>query len=378
MAAQSTQALVGASALRSALSIAAPIADSSSPMDVLSCVLLTIASDQIEVRTTNIQSDMRVSLPGQGGLDGALLLPLDSLRALLSGIDGEVSLSPGEGRGIEVKYGSENGSLSLAGRDPESFPTRLESEPLATFECDSDALGQAAAFSLQGTSSSSSRFDHDGCLLDISGGQAWIVATDGNRVHRAGLPGVSVDGEFQEIVSFAALQAVSGQAKTASRCRVSIGDRSTSFRWASDEMTVELVSTSLEGQFPAWRRAISLTGTGSSEPITVPVAPVSSFLKRSKVFRSGKDSLAHAQIATGDQGLEVSSRSELGEIFERFPDLVSSQAQRHNFRSEYLLAALGNRDSSPLELSFSGRGAAILESPNDNLQRLAVVMPCAL
>lgn len=223
------------------------IATKSSPLPILSCVLLKAEKWGLEVTANNLDASLLLSLPCPDATTtaGAAAVCCSRLSAAVDGLSGAVLTL--ELRKAMLCVSGEGAEVRLATLPAEEFPATTAPKKATAFDCEFEGLTSAVSRVLFACSKDESRFVLNGVFFD--GATSLLVATDGRRLASVGL-GQMAD-KVLAIVPTAALKVLLSMPETA-RVAVSFGESMCSFSCAAWSLTCKLI----EGNFPNYKQVI--------------------------------------------------------------------------------------------------------------------------
>ena len=241
------------SKLRDAFGLAASIAPTRSPKEVLKDVKLTVGPDGATLEATDLEVAARVRVEGaEVDEPGAALLPSARFGAILRTWGG--GPIPVSADGDALKVGSGRAAYRLNAGDPSLFPAIPDAPSTLRHEVDADALATALKRTAFACDPHSTRFAIGGVLFEPDpddAGRLLLVATDGRRLARAAVVAATAGGGGGEATRVVPVKA----AKLLLRC---LGGGSVAMAFDGRSMAaatggVEVWSRLVEGRFPRYK-----------------------------------------------------------------------------------------------------------------------------
>lgn len=196
-------ALVDKAELDKALTVAAQVVRTNSPLNILKNLLLTTTADGLRISATNLDSSMHVEVPCDCLESGSCTVPAKTLCSLVSKLPGgTVTIDSAEPGHVQFRYGSK-GKFDLPSLPPEEFPKMEDFEH--ALQIDAKVLAEmisATAFCT--ASGDTSRAAMKGLRIHANGGYLEFAGTDGSRMifaakHSEGCPDVRMVAPKEEL-----------------------------------------------------------------------------------------------------------------------------------------------------------------------------------
>jgi DNA polymerase-3 subunit beta len=173
------------------LQTAARHAPHRSTVPYLSGVLLTTGEESVTVRATDLETDVRISMPANVSQPGKCLVPAKLLMEIMASLEGEeANLKATE---AELHISSGSARFALACMDPSDFPAPLGAEPGVVLQADAGALRGALSRVLHAAGRDETRPSLKGVRLVLSGATLQLAATDGARLATVTVPVIVSD-----------------------------------------------------------------------------------------------------------------------------------------------------------------------------------------
>ncbi|OBS08961.1 DNA polymerase III subunit beta [Acidihalobacter prosperus] len=169
-------------ALAEALGRLSTLVKRANVMPILSHVLVEATQDTLVITATDMKSWAYATLPAEGGSD-PFTAPLDKLAAIASGGFGEyVEFARGKGAEPKVKVTCGRGHFTLSSYNSVDFPLPgKQAEDDVSVQMGASALHTAIKSAAMHAAENDVRTYLNGAYLQIDGGIATWVATDGHR-----------------------------------------------------------------------------------------------------------------------------------------------------------------------------------------------------
>jgi DNA polymerase-3 subunit beta len=267
--------------LASAFQLAASIAQTRSPKEVLHHVKLDVTSEQSLLMATDMETGIRILVEGiETAAPGKALLNVARVGQILkeSG-DERLTIESDENR-IRIK--GEHSEFNLPSANPDEYPTVVGFQEEKYHEIPARLFKEMVRRTVFATDPDSTRFALGGVLLELSGEELIAVGTDGRRLARMIGKGVCVGGH--ETVGSTTIVPV----KSLSLMERSIGDgddpvhvatRGNDILLRSNRCT--LFSRLVEGKYPNWRQVIP--SRHESTQITMTSGPFHNVIRQAAI-----------------------------------------------------------------------------------------------
>src|SRR5947209_8117398 len=306
------------------------VASTRSAIQALSGVQLTAAGDQCELRATDIDVGLRVSLKADVGRDGSVVLParllLDVVRALP---DEESSLEfrPAE-QDVELVSGKATFHIrTLRGED---FPPFPESDEAATVSLPVGAFVTTALKVAGSASRDETRPVLTGILVSASERELRMVATDSYRLSvKETVLEAPLSSAFEVNVPARALQELARVASQNEDEQLSISVRQNQVLFVLGR--VVLSSRLIDGQFPNYRQ---LLPESFEHELRVSGPELTDVVRRISLLAQKN---APLRLAFGSGELTVSAQTpDVGEASESLPVPFQGVPLEIGFNPEFL------------------------------------------
>lgn len=241
-----------ASWFKAAFGMAAAVVPSRTPKPALQNVLLTVLDDQHATFTGNDMEVMVVANVPVLTSDGAwrALLPADRFGAILR-TWGDAAI-PIERDGDNLAVGSGRSRFKLATTDPDVFPEFQAGGLTPAFAIEAGKLDVAFRRTAFATDVDSARYALGGVLLEIEGGEASAVATDGRRLAWVKL-GVEPSADIKPNRVVVPVKAVKAIAKATDAFGASVAVEWSESAVAFRGESATILCRAVDGRFPRWR-----------------------------------------------------------------------------------------------------------------------------
>jgi DNA polymerase-3 subunit beta len=297
--------------LTNAFTLAASIAPTRSPKEILMNVKVVAANDRVTLTATDMEVGIRLDV--EEGIDveaeGTALLPVQRTTAILRESTDPTLTIETDDSGIRI-IGSRS-KFRLPGSNPDEFPSVSGFDEDRYHVIPTRLFREMVKRTVFATDAESSRFALGGVLLEMEGNHVIAVGTDGRRLARMEGAGEAV-GEHQTsgsstIVPTRAIQLIER----------ALNDRDETVDVAarSNDLLVRtprgvIYSRLVEGRYPNWRQVFPTRE--SAVQIDMTVGPLYSALRQAAIVTDHESRGIDFTFADGTLKMEAST-AEIGE-----------------------------------------------------------------
>ena len=304
-------------ALTNAFGLAASIAPTRSPKEILQNVKLTASGGKITLTATDMEVGIRLELEEGVEIEteGTALLPVQRTMAILRESNDETLSFETDDSGIQVK--GARSKFKLPGSNPDEFPsvTGFEEDKFHTIS--TRLLRGMVKRTVFATDAESSRYALGGVLLELDESSVIAVGTDGRRLAQMQGEGESI-GSHQTsgsstIVPTRAIQlmerALSDEDET-----VDVAARSNDLLLRTSKAVI--YSRLVEGRYPNWRQVIPTRENAVQLDMTI--GPLFAALRQAAIVTDHESRGIDFTFADGTLKMEAST-AEIGESHVELP-----------------------------------------------------------
>ncbi|MEN8718796.1 MAG: DNA polymerase III subunit beta [Oceanococcaceae bacterium] len=342
-------------------------------MAVLSNVLAEVEGNTLKLTGTDLELEVRTSVPVSGEMDGQITIPArkfsDICRSLPEGARIDCQLSE---QRLTIKSGRSKFALSCLPAD--DFPTTDEVENGQSIDLSAKLLRQALQATHFAMAVADVRFYLNGMLWEIDASSLCCVATDAHRLakHTINQDWPQIGAKTQLIVPRKAITEVmrllsdSGEKPV----RLSFNERNLQIDLGVTRFTSKL----LEGRYPDYERVIP----GQCDHwITGDTSTLKSSLQRVSILSNEK--YRGVRLKLGNDTMTIQSHNpEHEEAEEQLSIDYVGEELAIGFNVSYLLDALGAIDNENYNLGLSGPDASGVIKVPGREDTVFVVMPMRL
>ncbi|MCP4837212.1 MAG: DNA polymerase III subunit beta [Phycisphaera sp.] len=338
-------------ALAEALAVAGSVVVSRTPAPVLTCLKLETRDGQLLVSATDTEIGLVLGVAEVDVREeGSALIPADKLNQIVraSGDDAltiEVDKNVANIRGKDAKF-------KVFGFDPAEFPgVPAFEEGEAEFESTAGSMKRLIGRTVFATAVENSRYAINGVLLERTGRNLRLVATDGRRLAVArGECNKHAEQDGSSIVPTKALNVLNRLMSDPDEPVKVRRDRNQILFQVGDGVGAPVLSSNLvEGSFPPFEDVIP---KDQDKRVEFNANELSSAVRRAALLTNEESK--GVRLAFGDGSLTLSSRApEMGEAEIRV-DAAQYQGDpiEIGFNPAYITEALKHADSSTVQIEL--------------------------
>lgn len=360
-----------------ALSTAGGAVPSKATLPILECVLFERDGDALRISATDLEISIVQRLAvqfGQNGVEGKerIAVPakrlLDTLRALP---DLPVTVKTDGDYNVELT--TDQGRYKMVGFDGGDYPALPSLDGAQAVETTGAVVKRAIAKTGFAVSKDALRPAMMGVLFQVRPEHSTVVATDGHRLVKLVLDGITTSDPIDVIVPEKAL-ALAGKAADDDDCTVRIGSGYVGFDFGDTHVVGRLI----EEQYPNYEAVIPVE---NEKRLTVGREAMLAAVRRVALYSS---SMTHQiRLALDSDALTISAEDieRASEAKERVLCDYDADPMEIGFNSQYLQEVLSNVDGEDVVFEFSSPNRAGVVSPSegaDGEEVLMLIMPVML
>ncbi|TWU57870.1 DNA polymerase III subunit beta [Rubripirellula reticaptiva] len=346
--------------LTNAFSLAASIAPTRSPKEILQNVKVTAAGGKLTLTATDMEVGIRLELEDgvEIEVEGTALLPVQRTMAILRESNDETISMETDDSGIRVR-GSRS-KYRLPGNDPDEFPAVAGFDEEKYHVLPTRLFREMVKRTVFATDPESSRYALGGVLLELEESTVTAVGTDGRRLARMEGVGESIGGHqttgSSTIVPTRAIQlmerALSDKDET-----VDVAARSNDLLLRTSRAVI--YSRLVEGRYPNWRQVLPKRENAIQLDMTV--GPLFAALRQAAIVTDHESRGIDFTFADGTLKLEAST-AEIGESQIELPIAYDGEpitlTMDHRYLADFC-KVLDNESNFIMEIE-SGAAPALL------------------
>lgn len=353
--------------LLSALQAAGRAIAQRSPMQVLENVYIEAGPDGLSVMGTDLNLGIITNIHASIEEEGSVLLPGRLLTEIIRKLpEGEVSVQVNERFTAVIRAnGSRTTLQGLAKDEYPQFPEVVANEPVSIAKPLLKEMIRQTGFAI---AQDESRPILTGCLLELDGANATMVALDGFRL-------AIRQGTLENEVSKKSCVIPGKYLQEIGRL-LGDGDDAIDLLISESHLLVSLEHTSiavrlLEGEYVKYRQL--LPGQYQTT-MRVGRELLSDCVDRASLMaREGRNNLLKFSVTS--QELTIASNSELGDVFEQLPVHTTGQDLTISFNVRYINEAIKSLDDEEVYFRFNSPITPCVIMPVDGEDFLFLVLP---
>lgn len=360
--------------LANAFVLAASIAPSRSPKEILQNVKVTAAGDKITLMATDQEVGIRLDVSEgiEVETEGTALLPVARTGPILRESNDETITIETDEAGIKIS-GSRS-KFRLPGNNPDEFPSVHEFDESKYHQISTRTFREMLRRTVFATDSESSRYALGGVLLEMEENSVIAVGTDGRRLARMEGTGESVGGHatsgMTTIVPTRAIGLIE-RALSEKDDFVEVASRGNDLLIRTPRAVIS--SRLVEGRYPNWRQV--LPQRENAIQIDVVVGPLFAALRQAAIVTDLDSRGVDFTFADGTLKLEAKT-ADLGESQIELPIAYDGESITLTMDHRYLAdfcKVMDNESTVVMEIE-SAKSPALLQTDDGYAY---VIMPMA-
>lgn len=368
------QFTIGQSEFVEALSAVANIVPARTPLPIIGNLLLAAESDELALSATDLDLSVTIRVKAKVDSGGRVTLPARKLADMIRALPPSPVRVRGEAEHVTVEC--ENSQFRVHGLPAEDFPTF----PALSFEdgltVTAGTIAKLAAHTSFAASSEDTRPILNGVLWEVLGDRMQMVATNGHRLARYGVPASVRGGKKSSrdvIVPPKALAQIGRIFAPDDEIVVVMDEKQIGFRGEHGVVYSRLI----EGPYPNYEQVIP---KDNDKRLRADKERFSAALRRMAVMAS--DQTHRVRLSMKDDSLKLFvSTPDVGEGSEEMMVSYEGDPIDIGFNASYLLEVLRFVDSDEVEISLKAPERAALVKPvggDGGEEYLCLVMPLRL
>lgn len=342
-------------------------------LPVLSNILVEAEGDGVRMSGTDLDISVALRVSADVEEDGALTVPARKLQELARELPEQPVQVSSKGDRIELICGK--ASFRLNGLPKDEFPTFPEVDFEENWSVPGKLLNRMIGQTAFAVSTEESRPILNGVLWRLHDGRMDMVATNGHRLARIGVPAESSGGPDRDlIVPPKALKQVERLFGTDSEVEVARSENHLGFRDGDTRVFTRLI----EGPYPNYEQVIP---KDNDKIAVIDRNPLERALRRMSVVAS--DQTHRVRLSFNGPILRLGVETpDLGEASEEMTADYRGEPLDIGFNAAYLLEVLGHVPTDEVKMSFKGPERATTLEPvggdDGDPEYLCLVMPLRL
>lgn len=346
------------------------IIERKSTIPILGNLLLEATVDGLTLKGTDLDVSLSTRADAEVKQPGALCVPAKKLNDIVRNLpDAEIEVKL-DGEQMQMLLKCERSKFKLLGLPTENFPEipATEGEFLNVPAAMLRALIARTEFAI---TKEESRFALNGAKVEIKGGRARMVATDGHRLSLAEAA-LEQTAEIDVLIPKKTLIEVSKLAADAEQVEMALSVNHVFFRAGARLLSSRL----LTGQFPNYDLVLPKK---NNNRITVAVSDLSAAVRRVALMADERSRAIKIDLKDGRLSLSAVS-TDAGEADESLSADYNGPLITICLNAEYLLDVLGLDLGEKIVIAFKDKDLPILLTPAESgeVEFKGVIMPMRL
>lgn len=336
-------------------------------LPVLACILIDAQKD-IQIRSTNLEAGIEVSVPGEVSEKGIVAVPASILSQTIRSIGGDkVNISQDEGNLLIESRGTKT---LIKAVPHEEFPVLSKGAGKKELSISKDVLVHGIQSVSYAASPSMIRPDLGSIYISIQDNSLVCVATDSFRLAEKVLVGAGAKTSTELLVPLKhALEMVHVLEKIEDE-QVALSSDDSQLVVTADG--VQFVSRVVDATFPNYKEIIPKKFTSEG---TLLKADFAEMLRKARVF-SGNEMHVGLHVYPKKKIFSATARSaEVGEMSDTIDAALSGEDLDINFHIGYLSDCVSSIPSDSITLGFSGPGRPLVIRGASDATFTYLVMP---
>lgn len=357
---------------KTGLFVVSHIAGKNSNLPILNNILIEASSGNIKLVSTNLEMGISYILRGKVINDGAFTVDAKILNDYVSVLPNKkIDLDL---EGDKLLLATDNYQTKINGQSAEEYPLIPSVDQTDGFAVDLLKFKEALSQVVFAVSTSDTRLELTGVLMNLNGDSLVLAATDSYRLteKKIGIQKIG-DRDLSVIVPAKTMQEVlrviAGAKSTATDLNVYINDNQILFAYDS----IEIVSRVIEGQYPDYKQIIP---TISKTEAKLSVATLSRAIKAASLFTKSGVNDINLDFPMGKDLAIVSSASGLtGENITEVEAKTSGDDNGVVVNYRYIIDGLNNIHTDQVTLQVVDGSTPLVLRPDANDDYLYIIMP---
>jgi len=335
---------------------------------VLECIKLSAHDSSLTLTATDMELSIEKKIFAEVVIDGEVLVPGKFFSEFIKTLNEEsLALECSDGINLEIKYGESYGYIRCL--NVEDYPNVGEVAEKYVISLKNKDMKTLIGKTVFCASTEENRQVLKGCLLEVNGNKATMVALDGYRLALCNKELISSSEEtFSCIIPARSLLEINKM--------LGSDEEVITMRMDGEKLRVEidntvLVSRLIKGDFINYRNIIN---KDFSAIVTLSKNQFSEYIDRaSLISRISKNNLVKIEVR--ESYIKVESNSELGNLNESLPARVEGKDNIICFNGKYLQDFLSVIDDEFIKMNIKASSAPCVFTQVDKDDYLFLVLP---
>ncbi|MFZ3172603.1 MAG: DNA polymerase III subunit beta [Carboxydocellales bacterium] len=339
------------------------------PQPILSGILLTAEGDALKFTATDLEMGIECTVPVTVVEPGSVVVTAKYLSEVVRKLpDIRIELEVNSSNySTNIRYGESE--ISIHGLSPEDFPILPKLDREKTVVINGSMFRNMIRQVAIAASSDLSRPIFTGVLMDISGEQLTLVATDTHRLaYRRGKISSSHNiDNLSVIIPGKTISEISKIASEESQVQLTFTENQLLFEIDN----ICLISRLINGQFPNYNQVIP---QGYKTRIRIKSKEFLESMERASLIT--KEGSSVVKICVEELSINITSNSpDIGRVYEQLPIFLEGEQTNIAFNSRYLLDVLKVVDDEEVYLELTGSLSPGIVKPAGNQNYIYLILP---
>lgn len=364
--------------LLSALSTVSGAVPSKATLPILESILFERDGDTLRLAATDLEISIVQSLKVQFASNGEdtkqrVAIParrlLETLRALPS-----LAVTLTADSDLNVELTTDQGRYKMSGYDGGDYPALPSLENERAVETDGATIVRAVDKTAFAVSKDALRPAMMGVLFEVRGGSTRVVATDGHRLVKLTMDGITAEEPLDFIVPEKALGLAAKAAPEGSTCTLRVGEGFVEFDYGS----TRVIGRMIDEQYPNYDAVIPAE---NDKTLTVGRSAILAAVKRVALYSSSTTHQIRMALSSDAVRLSAEDIERASDADERVLCDYDAEEMEIGFNAVYLEEVLKNVDAEDAVFSFSTPNRAGVVTPAEDREgeeMLMLIMPVML
>ena len=357
--------------LQESLMHVSKIVPTRSTMPILNCALFSIVSNNLVIKTTNLDTYISCEIDVHSSEDGSICIPVMKLNEILSALpDCELNFSISSNGKITIN--NNIGNYTIMSHNPDEFPSEpiLDSVNMINFH--SNELKHIINSTLYAVSKDDLKPVLQGVLFNIQSSNITAVATDGHRLVKTSL---NINGEHNKkvVVPYKFLAALLDNLHSEDSIELQLSDNHIMVQLSN----INIISRIIQDQYPDFESVIPYENNKTAQINTKNLIDA---VKRVSIFSNKTSKQITLSFNDGETVISTEDPDNVTSAKESVQCEYNDEDMVIGFNAQFLLDVLKNQngDTVTIQLDNSLTAGIFLSDQINNEDKLTLLMPVRL
>jgi DNA polymerase-3 subunit beta len=365
---------IATSELQKALTKISGAVPSKSTLPILENLLFDLSKNTLKIAATDLEISMSATIEVKGGEDGKIAVPARRMMETIRALPDVQLLFTADLSSNKIKMVTDTGEYSLMGESSEEFPTIPQFKGEDKIHLNGDLLRRLLSKTIFAVSSDELRPAMTGVLLQFSGKELRVVATDGHRLVRINYTNLAQAKGKRDVIVPAKAMALVNRTLEESDSTIVVDTSHIQFSFGN----TTLISRLIEESYPNYESVIPLD---NDKTLIVSRDLLLASVRRVALYSSSTTHQVRFSLKKNEMRVAAEDIDFGGEAKEKVPCEYNNEELEIGFNSTYVVDLLSHMDAEEVEFKFSSSVRAAIVSPakrRENEDILMLVMPMRL